>query len=344
MPPIQPVLVTGGAGYIGSHAVRMLLDRGRQVVVVDDLSRGHRAAVDCRATFYSRNLSDADFLTDVLRTHAVDAVLHFAGIAYVGESVREPVNYYDRNFAASVGLLTAMQRAHVNRLVYSSTCATYGIPASLPILEDTPQTPVSPYGRSKWFVEQMIRDAVAARRDLGVIILRYFNVAGCSADGSLGEDHDPETHIIPLLIKTALGQRAGFSLFGSDYPTPDGTCIRDYVHVDDLCDAHRLAVENVRPGSVQCFNLGLERGYSVAQVIRCVEQVTGCEIPVVEQPRRPGDPPELVASATRVRQELGWQPKFTELHDIVQTAWNWFREHPNGYQAPSGKALPARYA
>lgn len=325
------LLVTGGGGYIGSHAVRMLCAAGHRVMVVDDFSRGHKAAIDRRAAFVRADVNDAKFLAALMRLHAVEAVLHFAGLAYVGESAERAIDYHRVNVGGTIGVLDAMQQAGVRRLVYSSTCATYGIPREVPITEDAPQQPISPYGRSKWFAEQIIRDAVAAHPQIGAIALRYFNVAGCSADGELGEDHSPETHLIPLLIQTALGRRPSFSLFGTDYPTPDGTCIRDYIHVEDLCRAHILALTKIEPGRVSCFNLGLHQGYSVREVIRCVEQVSGAKIRVEEHPRRPGDPPELVAAAELAREQLGWEPQFTSLEPIVASAWRWFRDHPHGY-------------
>ncbi len=319
-------MVTGGAGYVGSHMLKGL--NAKEVcIVVDSMVRGNVRAIASNCEFRSVS-SECGFGVSSSVPHTV---LHFAGLAYVGESFERPLDYYEQNCGVTLRLVQAMQKAGVTRLVYSSSCASYGIPDSLPITEETPQQPVSPYGRSKYFAEQILRDAVRAWPELGVVALRYFNVAGCARDGSLGEDHRPETHIIPLLLKTALGQRDSFTILGNDYPTPDGTCIRDYVHVEDLCQAHLLAMDAIRPGEFQAYNVGLGRGYSVREVIASVERVTGCAIPVNIQPRRPGDPPELVCSAEKIRRELGWEPEITELDEIVETAWNWFRAHPNGY-------------
>lgn len=331
------VLVTGGAGYIGSHATRLLLDAGHKVLVVDNLSRGHAAAVDPRATFLQQDLRETDRLTDALRAHQVEAVLHFAALAYVGESVTEPLRYYDNNTAGSLSLLQAVDQAGIERLVFSSTCATYGIPEQMPIVESTPQAPINPYGASKLFVERILLDFAAARKEFGFVALRYFNVAGCSAAGGIGEDHHPETHLIPVAIQAALGRRGPLQLFGTDYETPDGTCIRDYVHVEDLCAAHLLALDAVQPGSGRFLNLGIGRGYSVREVIDAVQRVGGREVPVEIAPRRPGDPPELIADGSLARAHLGWTPRYTDLDQIVETAWKWFEDHPQGYAGqPAG--------
>lgn len=324
-------LVTGGAGYIGSHMVQRLRAVSHRCVALDSLNRGHSAAVSVIDSLRSGDAGNVAQVASLLVDQQVSKVLHFAGLAYVGESFERPLDYYEQNCGVTTRLVQAMQEAGVTRLVYSSSCATYGVPETLPITEETPQCPVSPYGRSKYFAEQMLRDAVRAWPELGVVSLRYFNVAGCARDGSLGEDHRPETHIIPLLLKTALGQRDAFTILGDDYPTPDGTCIRDYVHVEDLCHAHLLAMDAIRPGEFQAYNVGLGRGYSVREVIASVERVTGCSIPLNVEPRRPGDPPELVCSAEKIRRELGWEPEITELDEIIATAWNWFRAHPHGY-------------
>ncbi len=325
------VLVTGGAGYIGSHAVKQLLDAGHAVVAVDNLFRGHAQAVDRRASFSRVELRDTAGLTDLLRRHKVDCVMHFAALAYVGESVTDPLAYYANNTGGAVSLLLAMKAAGVRRFVFSSTCATYGEPAAAPIVETMPQSPINPYGWSKWCVERVLRDYAAAEPDFSFVALRYFNVAGCAADGSLGEDHTPETHLIPLLLLAALKQRDALTVFGSDYPTPDGTCIRDYVHVEDLCAAHILAMEALRPGDGRFYNLGIGKGYSVREVIRAARRVTGVEIPILEGPRRPGDPAVLFANADKIRGELGWSARYTEIDAIVATAWKWFKNHPRGY-------------
>jgi UDP-glucose 4-epimerase len=326
------ILVTGGAGYIGSHAVRLLIQGGHRVVVVDNLSKGHEAAVHPRAAFAALGLHQTAQLAELMRKHAVESILHFAALANVGESVERPLLYYENNTSGTVSLLAAMDQAGVKRMVFSSTCATYGVPPVLPIVETTGQQPINPYGWSKRIVEQVLIDKAAADRDFACIGLRYFNVAGCAEDGSLGEDHDPETHLIPLVLQAALGRRPAITVFGNDYPTPDGTCIRDYVHVDDLCRAHLLALEHLTPGSAQFFNAGIGRGYSVREVIDSARRVTKAEIPIRESARRPGDPPELWANADRLRFELGWTPQFTNLDDVVATAWAWFRSHPAGYR------------
>lgn len=320
------ILVTGGAGYIGAHAVRVLVEDGRRVVVVDNLSRGHRWAVHPEAEFAELDLSQTEELARLMRDHDVGAVMHFAALAYVGESVEQPLRYYENNVGGTLSLLKAMDTAGVKRLVFSSTCATYGIPETLPITEDTPQQPINPYGWSKRIVERMLYDKTCADPEFAFMALRYFNVAGCAADGSLGEDHDPETHLIPLVLQTALGQREAITVFGTDYPTPDGTCIRDYVHVDDLCRAHLLALDHVTPGKGGFYNVGIGRGYSVREVIESARRVTGRKFAVKYGSRRAGDPPELWADADRIRKDLGWSPKFTDLDAIIATAWNWFRK------------------
>jgi UDP-glucose 4-epimerase len=327
------VLVAGGAGYIGSHAVRQIVAAGHTVVVADNLFRGHRQAVHPEAVFYETDLDDTGALKGILREHAIDCVMHFAALAYVGESVTEPLTYYRNNMAGTVSLLEAMKGAGVRRMVFSSTCATYGEPEQTPIVETTRQEPINPYGWSKWMVERVLKDYAAADRDFGFVALRYFNVAGCAADGSLGEDHEPETHIIPLLLQTALGQREEFTVFGTDYPTPDGTCIRDYIHVEDLCQAHIVAMNALGSGDARFYNLGIGRGYSVREVLQSAERVTGRKIPVRYGERRPGDPAILYADAAKIRRELAWQPHYNEIDDIVATAWKWFEKHPDGYQA-----------
>jgi UDP-glucose 4-epimerase len=325
------VMVTGGAGYIGSHAVRILCDAGHQVTAVDNLCRGHGQAVDRRAAFHELDLAQAEALADAMRERRIECVMHFAALAYVGESVQEPLRYYQNNVGGTLSLLRAMRAAGVGRLVFSSTCATYGEPEAMPIVESTPQRPVNPYGWSKWCVEQVLRDLVAADRDFGFVSLRYFNVAGAASDGSLGEDHDPETHLIPLLLLAALGRRDRVTVFGADYPTPDGTCIRDYIHVEDLCEAHVVAMEALRPGDARFYNLGIGRGYSVREVIDAARRVTGLDIPTEDGPRRPGDPAVLYADPGRIRRELGWAARHQNLDGVIATAWRWFQKHPGGY-------------
>lgn len=326
------VLVTGGAGYIGSHAVRLLLGSGMRVVVIDNLSAGHRAAVPANVPLHELELRDCDAVYDVLLKHQIDCVMHFAALASVAESVAEPLRYYANNVGGTISLLSAMQRAGVRQLIFSSTCAVIGIPETLPITEDLSPRPINPYGVSKRMVEQILLDWAAADPGFSAVALRYFNVAGCSADGSLGEDHDPETHLIPILLQVALGQRPQATVFGTDYPTPDGTCIRDYVHVDDLCEAHKLALESIKPG-VSIYNVGIGRGYSVREILDAARRVTGHPIPVQFGPRRAGDPPTLFANADKIRRALRWSPRFVNVDELIRTAWDWFRTHPNGYRS-----------
>jgi len=330
------ILVTGGAGYIGSHAVKRLREAGHFVAVIDNLYRGHRAAVPSEVPFEQIDLRKTDLVAQMLGKHAIQCVMHFAALAYVGESVQQPLDYYDNNTAGTISLLMAMQQMNVNRLVFSSTCATYGEPDTMPIVETMPQKPINPYGWSKLFTERMLIDFAAANPDFSFTALRYFNVAGSAPDGTIGEDHTPESHIIPLLLLTALKQRENFTIFGTDYPTPDGTCIRDYIHVLDLADAHIAAMNAMMKGSLtggNFFNLGIGRGYSVREVIDACERVTGEKIPVKLGTRRAGDPPSLYANADKIRTALGWSAKFTSLDEIVATAWQWFKAHPNGYGA-----------
>ncbi len=325
------VMVAGGAGYIGSHAVKQLIEAGHRVVAVDNLYRGHRQAVDSRAEFYQIDLAETEALADVLRRHAVECVMHFAALSYVGESVTEPLTYYHNNTAGTVSMLRAMQKTGVRRMVFSSTAATYGEPQTTPIVETMPQEPINPYGWSKWCVERVLRDFGAAEERFSFAALRYFNVAGSAADGSLGEDHDPETHLIPVLLQTALGRREKITIFGTDYPTPDGTCIRDYIHVEDLCAAHIRVMEALAPGDGRFYNLGIGRGYSVKEVVEAAARVTGREIPIEYGPRRPGDPAVLFANADKIQNELGFAAQYTDVDRIVATAWNWFEKHPDGY-------------
>lgn len=317
------VLVTGGAGYIGSHALRWLLEHGHEAWAYDNLSRGHAWAVPPERLIVG-DLANEHLLRQVLTERRVEAVMHFAALALVGESVRDPEPYYQGNIALTLHLLRAMRAAGVQRLVFSSTCATYGQPRLTPIPEDHPQQPINPYGRTKLAIEWALADYAAAY-GLAYAALRYFNAAGASPRGDLGEAHDPETHLIPLVLQTALGQRPAVEIFGTDYDTPDGTCIRDYLHVDDLAAAHALALERLEPGQGLCLNLGTGRGHSVREVIAAAELVTGSPIPVRVAPRRAGDPAVLVAATERARQVLGWQPRYTSLEDIIRTAWEWHR-------------------
>lgn len=327
------VLVTGGAGYIGSHTVRLLLARGHDATVLDSLVYGHRAAVpDGRLVV--GDMADPAVLDRALA--GAEAVVHFAAFAYVGESVKDPAKYYANNLVATLAVLDACRRHGVQKFVFSSTCATYGVPTAVPITEAEKQDPINPYGNTKLAVERVLADYAGAY-PFGYCALRYFNAAGASPDGTIGEDHDPETHLIPLVIAAATGKRPHVEVFGTDYPTPDGTCVRDYIHVDDLAEAHILALDKVGPGVQLKYNVGTGRGYSVREVVRAVEEVTGLKVPVKEGPRRAGDPPELVADASKIGRELGWAPKYTDLRAIVKTAWAWHQSHPDGYGARAGR-------
>ena len=329
------VLVTGGAGYIGSHAVLRLLADGHRVTVLDNLERGHRPAVLAagldETDLLAVDLRDTARLTAELERRGIEAVIHFAALAYVGESVTDPLKYYDNNTAGSLSLLEAMDDAGVRKLVFSSTCATYGEPDKMPITEDTPQHPINPYGASKLFVERMLRDYAAANDDFAFAALRYFNVCGSDPQGRIGEDHDPETHLIPVLLDVARGKRDKMTIFGEDFSTPDGTCIRDYIHVEDLIDAHVLAMHKLAPGDQWFYNLGTGEGRTVRQVLEAARRVTGRDIPAEVGPRRPGDPPSLYADASKIQRELGWKAQHTNLDDAIAHAWKWFQTHPDGY-------------
>jgi UDP-glucose 4-epimerase len=323
------VLVTGGAGYIGSHAARLLQRAGHEVWIYDNLCLGHRAAVST-GRLIEGELMDRPRLVETLSALGIEAVMHFAAFAAVGESVADPAKYYQNNVVASLNLLEAMRAAGVKRIVFSSTTATYGVPEHLPITEEEPQRPINPYGFAKLVVEHALADYSRAY-GLGYAALRYFNAAGASPEGDLGEDHDPETHLIPLVLQVALGQRPHITVFGDDYPTPDGTCIRDYIHVDDLGAAHVLALEKLQAGQGLQLNLGTGRGHSVREVIEACRRVTGHPIPAQIGPRRPGDPPELVADARKAQRVLDWQPQYPDIEAIVRTAWKWHSSHPRGY-------------
>lgn len=325
------VLVAGGAGYIGSHCVRQLLAAGHAPVVLDNLAYGHRAAVPAGVPLVEANLGDVAALDRVFAAHRLDVVMHFAAFCYVGESVTAPLKYYRNNVAATLNLLEAMLRHGVKRFVFSSTCATYGVPARLPMTEDLPQQPINPYGQTKLDVENLLK-ALARSDGLSFAAFRYFNAAGAAEDGSIGEDHDPETHLIPLAIGAAQGLRPPLQIFGTDYPTPDGTCLRDYVHVDDLSRAHIAVFDRLAaPGTQLFYNLGTGTPTSVREVIAAVEKVTGRKVPAHYAPRRAGDPPSLYADASRARRELSWQPKFGSIEPIVETAWRWHSGHPRGF-------------
>ncbi|MFO0838019.1 MAG: UDP-glucose 4-epimerase GalE [Phycisphaerae bacterium] len=324
------IFVTGGAGYIGSHCVRELVQAGHDVTVYDNLSFGHQQAIHPRAAFVRGDIADADKLAEVLRPGRFDAVMHFAAFLNVGESVSKPLMYYRNNVANTITLLDTMQNAGIRRMVFSSTCAVYGVPAELPITEDLPKSPINPYGATKLVMEWTLRDCAAAW-GLGSVALRYFNAAGAAMDGSIGEDHNPEIHLIPVVLQVALGQRENVKVFGADYPTPDGTCIRDYIHVEDLAAAHRLAIEGVREGQAEAFNVGTGRGQSVREVINCARRVTGHAIPVEQAERRPGDPPALYADPGRIRSRFGWSARHVDLEPVVTSAWRWHKSHPTGY-------------
>jgi len=326
------ICVVGGAGYIGSHCTKLLIERGHDVTVIDNLANGHRAAVHPKAHFYVTDMALTSAVIDIFQKQKVEAVMHFAASAYVGESVTDPRKYYRNNVSNTVSMLDAMHACNIKKLVFSSTCATYGMPPKMPITEDLPQNPINPYGASKLMVERILIDTAAAE-GLGFAAPRYFNVAGSAPDGAIGEDHRPETHIIPVLLNVALGKIPHMNLFGTDYPTKDGTCVRDYIHVWDLVEAHLVLLENIKPGKGMFYNLGVGRGYSNREIIDAVQRVTGKQIKVIEGPRRPGDPPELYAAPDKIKRELGWSAKFTNLDEIVRTAWNWFSKHPNGYDA-----------
>ena len=327
------ILVTGGAGYIGSVTTELLRARGEQVVVLDNLSRGHRAAVAPEVPFYEGNVGDRELVTRIAREHDIDACIHFAAFAYVGESVSQPALYYENNLEQGIRLLGALVAAGVRRVVFSSTCATYGEPQRIPIDEGHPQLPTNPYGWSKLFVERIMADYDRAY-DLKFVALRYFNASGATPER--GEHHEPETHLIPLVLKAAQGEIEHVTVFGSDYPTTDGTCVRDYIHVADLAEAHALSLEYLRSGNAStAINLGNGQGYSVLEVVEAARQVTGKEIAVEMQGRRPGDPSHLVADAARARSVLGWQPQQPDLAAIIGSAWEWHSKHPQGYAESS---------
>ncbi|NOY40881.1 MAG: UDP-glucose 4-epimerase GalE [Planctomycetes bacterium] len=324
------VLLTGGAGYVGSHAAWTMHRAGHDVWAYDNLCEGHRQAVP-EGRLVVGDLMDRAKLEAALREHQIEAVMHFAAFANVGISVTNPAEYYQNNIVGTLSLLDAMRTANVNRIVFSSTCATYGTPEQVPITESEKQAPINPYGFTKLAIEHALADYAHAY-DLGYAALRYFNASGASTESPIGEDHDPETHLIPLVLQVALGQRDHIKIFGNDYPTPDGTCIRDYIHVDDLATAHVAALEKLAPGSQLKLNLGTGHGASVMQVVEACRQVTGHPIPIEIVGRREGDPAELVADATQANQTLNWQPKCTDIEAVVATAWQWHQKNPTGYE------------
>ena len=325
------VLVVGGAGYIGSHCVRQLVVAGHRPVVLDNLVFGHRSAVCAEIPFYDADLGSQEIVGQILREESIELVMHFAAFAYVGESVTEPRKYYNNNFVATLRLLETMLDNGVKKFVFSSTCATYGEPQSLPIVETLAQAPINPYGQTKLDVENCLK-SFAHAYGLSFAAFRYFNAAGAAEDGTIGEDHQPETHLIPLVFDAATGRRDHIKIFGTDYDTPDGTCLRDYVHVDDLSRAHIAAFEKLEtPGASHFYNLGTGRPNSVREIIDAVEAVTGLKVPVIEDDRRAGDPPALYADSSKAQNELGWEIKFTEVKEIIETAWRWHQAKPDGF-------------
>ena len=324
------ILVTGGAGYIGSVAVEDLRSKGEDVVVIDNLVYGHRDAINLSVKFYEGEIGDKDLIRKILSENNIEACMHFSAYAYVGESVEKPQKYYENNFVQTLKLLDVLIENDVKKFIFSSTCATYGEPQYIPIDEKHPQNPVNPYGMTKFMVEKLLKDYNTAY-DLRFVALRYFNA--CGASGNCGEDHDPETHLIPLILFAAQEKRDSISIFGDDYPTPDGTAIRDYIHISDLSQAHLLALEHLRKGGDSEFiNLGNGTGFSVKEVVEAARKITGKQIKAEIAPRRAGDPSRLVADAKKAREILGWKPQFPEIEKIIESAWTWHESHPNGYK------------
>ena len=323
------ILVSGGAGYVGSHTARLLDRAGHDVWIYDSLITGHRQAALADRLIVGE-LGDRDQLIAVLREYRIEAVFHFAAFALVGESVSHPDRYYQNNVVCTLNLLEAMRAVNVKRIIFSSTTATYGVPDQIPITEAERQEPINPYGFTKLVIERALQDYATAY-EFAFAALRYFNAAGASPDGDIGEDHTPESHLIPIVLQVALGQRDAITIFGNDYPTPDGTCIRDYVHVDDLGQAHIQALEQLEPGKGIALNLGTGQGTSVREIVEACRRITGHAIPENLGARRPGDPPELVANSSQAQTVLKWKPKYTKIDEIVATAWNWHKSHPHGY-------------
>jgi len=325
------VLVTGGAGYIGSHTVAELLDASEEVIVLDNLQKGHRSAV-LGGRFYHGDLRDDEFLDKVFKENDIEAVIHFAADSLVGESMGDPLKYYNNNVVSTLRLLSKMKECGVKKIVFSSTAATYGEPENIPILESDRTLPTNPYGETKLAVEKALKWADNAY-GIKYISLRYFNAAGAHISGRIGEDHNPETHLIPIVLQVALGRREAISIFGADYDTPDGTCIRDYIHVTDLAQAHVLALKKLREGGDSgIYNLGNGKGFSVKEVVELAREVTGVNIKAVVADRRPGDPAVLVASSERIQKELNWQTKYNDLRTIIDTAWKWHSANPDGFK------------
>jgi UDP-glucose-4-epimerase GalE len=326
------IVVTGGAGYVGSAALRYVISKGHQALAYDNLAEGHPKAVG-DAPLVVSDIADTEKMTATLQDFKADAVMHFAAATYVGESVTNPEYHYRNNIGGTLSLLNAMRAAGVNRMLFSSTCATYGMTNAEVMTEKTPQDPFSPYARTKLTVEWMIRDFAHAY-GLGFTLLRYFNASGGSPDGLFGEYHNPETHLIPLVLEVPMGRRKDIKVYGNDYPTPDGTCIRDYVHIDDLASAHLLAIEATGPETAEVFNIGTGSGQSVFDIIKACEAVVGKPIPHEVVARRPGDPPRLVADPTKLRSQLGWKPQYESIGDVIRTAWAWHQKNPDGYLPP----------
>ena len=325
------ILVAGGAGYIGSHMVKDLVEHGQEVVVADNLSTGHRDAINPKAKFYEGDIRDRKFLDKIFDNEDIEAVVHFAAFSIVPESMSKPLKYFDNNTGGMITLLEAMRDHNIKYIVFSSTAATYGVPEHMPIKETDPQNPINPYGLSKLMMEKMMHWADKAY-GIKFVALRYFNVAGAAPDGTIGEDHGPETHLVPIILQVAQGKRKELSIFGDDYNTPDGTNVRDYVHVMDLADAHILAIKYLEAGNESnAFNLGSSTGFSNKQILEAAREVTGEPIPAKISPRRPGDPDSLVAASDKARNVLGWDPKYDDVHDIIATAWKWHSTHPKGY-------------
>lgn len=325
------ILVCGGAGYIGSHAVHQLIAGGEDVVIIDNLQTGHRSALNPAAKFYEGDIRNSDILDKIFSENKIDAVIHFAANSLVGESVEKPLKYFNNNVYGMQILLESMVKNGVDKIVFSSTAATYGEPVKIPIEENDPTVPTNPYGESKLIMEKMMK-WVNHANNVRFVSLRYFNAAGAIEDGSIGEDHNPETHLIPLILQVPLGKRDHITVFGEDYPTPDGTCLRDYIHVIDLADAHILALHYLRDGGESnIFNLGNGQGFSVKEMIVAAEKVTGQKIKTEIGARRAGDPAQLIASSDKAKSVLHWNPKFTNVEDVIATAWKWHKSHPNGY-------------
>lgn len=324
------ILVTGGAGYIGSHTVSELTAHGEDVIVLDNLQKGHRQAVS-HVVFYHGDIRDPEVTDRIFTENKVETVIHFAADSLVGESVTDPLKYYDNNVITAQRLLAQMNKYHINKIVFSSTAAVYGEPVHIPINENDPMLPTNPYGETKLAIEKMLQYCDQAY-GIKYIALRYFNAAGAHPDGNIGEDHKPESHLIPIILQVALGQRKEIAIYGSDYPTPDGTCVRDYIHVMDLAQAHRLALQKLRlTEESNVFNLGNGKGFSVSEVIDRVREITGHPIPAITAARRPGDPAVLVASSEKAKTLLGWMPRYHELDDIISSAWNWHKKNPEGF-------------